>query len=87
MRELQPAIVQRWIAGHDVNGNPKRVFVFWAADGTFLDAIDEGYGGRPRFVRDLIDLGEVYVPSKQYRDILKMSPTNGSGFTFGQVNA
>jgi hypothetical protein len=68
---LEPAIVQRWQAVNDRYGNPRRVFVVWSADGKLLDAVDEGYSGRPEWMRELVDLGDVYVSPSDYKDILK----------------
>ncbi len=32
-------------AGHNVNGNPRRIYVCIGRDGQAFDAIDEGYAG------------------------------------------
>lgn len=33
-------------AGHDTNGNPRRVYVVFDGDGQVMDVIDEGYSGQ-----------------------------------------
>ncbi len=68
-----PAIVQRWCASNDTNGNPRRAFVIWSSDGTLLDVIDEGYSGKPQWLRELADLGDIKVTATEYREILKQS--------------
>lgn len=73
----EPAIVQQWAAPNDTNGNPRRCFVIWAADGTLLDAIDEGYSGRPNWTKSLTDLGRVDVSATQYRYMIKNYSTEG----------
>jgi hypothetical protein len=75
-----PAVYQRWNAGHDRNGNPRRVYVVWDADGRFFDAIDEGYAGRPEPLRDLLDLGTVPTTVNEYRRMLGRSPSGGRFF-------
>jgi hypothetical protein len=69
--EHQPAITQHWCAPNDNNGNPRRCFVIWSDDGILLDVIDEGYSGPPRWVRDLVQLGDVIVRPSDYKAMLK----------------
>jgi hypothetical protein len=68
-------IIQRWNAGNDANGNPRRAFVVYdAPSGHKLAAYDEGYAGHhavPGYVWDAATyLGDVHVRPAEYRHIL-----------------
>lgn len=67
-----PHLYQRFNAGNDTNGNPRRVFVVYSSGGTVLDTIDEGYAGAPQWVRQLHQLPDVRCSVSEYRDWLKM---------------
>lgn len=63
---------QHITAFNDRNGNPRRLFLVY--DGAETYAIDEGYSGRPKFLRDFRELVPVRVNYNQYRAILKDYP-------------
>lgn len=69
----EPTMFQHLKAGHDTNGNPRRCFVILDNTGTVLDVIDEGYAGRPLWLRDLVELPNVTVSAGEYRSFLKMA--------------
>lgn len=68
---------QLFDAGHDVNGNPRRVWVVYGADihphGEILAAWDNGYYGMPDELRaaNLTRLPDVPTSAKHYRAILR----------------
>ena len=66
---------------NDVNGNPRRCYLGIAAQGRIVRIDDEGYSGRPEWVRKLSDRGvwdvSVTVTPGQYRDYVRMSRTLG----------
>jgi len=56
-------IIQKLCASHDVNGNPRRVWAVYMpedGEGLLIDAVDEGYDGKPR---DLCGEHVVELPS------------------------
>ena len=67
----QPALCQHLKAPNDTNGNPRRVFVIYDAAGNILDAVDEGYAGRPQWVRALPELPSFSITATEYREILR----------------
>ncbi len=67
-----PKLVQHLRAPNDVNGNPRRCYVIYSDDATILDVIDEGYVGRPMWVRDLAELPEMNITATEYKQWLKM---------------
>ena len=69
----QPTMYQRWKAPNDTNGNPRRVFLVFDAEGNVLDVIDEGYAGRPGWLRGLIQLPDVHCFAHEYRDWLRQA--------------
>jgi len=62
-------------ARNDRNGNPRRVFVVYAQDGSILDAIDEGYTGTPRWLRDFPQLPGFVITYSEYRELLTHAAT------------
>ena len=60
-------------AGNDNNGNPRRVFVVYSHAGNIIDAIDEGYSGTPRWLRDLPQLPGFIIKPGEYRELLKLA--------------
>jgi hypothetical protein len=62
-------------ATNDVNGNPRRVWVGVNQFGHILRVEDEGYAGRPDWVREASDRGvwdvHIEVTVKDYRETLK----------------
>ena len=45
---MQARVYLQWFrSNHDVNGNPRRVFALYGANGDILDIFDEGYSGKP----------------------------------------
>jgi len=62
---------------NDTNGNPRRLFTGVNAHGHIVKVEDEGYAGRPEWVRELADAGvwdvHVRVAPGHYRDRLKLA--------------
>lgn len=58
-------------AGHDTNGNPRRVFVLYDATGAIVRAIDEGYCRTPAELRTLIQLPGFDIKPADYRTLLR----------------
>lgn len=59
---------QHMKAPQDVNGNPRRLFMVY--EGRDFYAIDEGYNGRPAFLRDYTELMPVEISVRDYRHLL-----------------
>lgn len=66
-----PVLYQHVRANNDVNGNPRRAFIVYAADGTVLDVIDEGYAGPPAWLRELHQLPTFSVTVTEYKNWLR----------------
>jgi hypothetical protein len=62
-------------AGHDRNGNPRRLWVVLNADGDIAAVFDEGYNGTgeliQHFPKAIIAL-ELDITPEQYKSLLKM---------------
>lgn len=72
-------MAQRLDAGHDANGNPRRVWLVYDEGGTILDAVDEEYAGMPAALRELgllVLLPEVPTTASFWRSMLR---THGTG--------
>ena len=64
---------------NDTNGNPRRIFVGLNCNGSIVKIEDEGYAGRPAWVRQCAaDFGLYTFPldvtPKQYRNLRKVKP-------------
>lgn len=60
---------------NDVNGNPRRAFVVYDAQGRHVETIDEHYNGTSELERkypEHVILMTVEVPVKEYKRFLKM---------------
>lgn len=67
-------LAQRFDAGHDRDGNPRRFFLVYAPNGETIDAIDEGYRGSAALrseYPDAIELGTVPTSAAFRRDMLR----------------
>lgn len=62
---------QHWRYKNDINGNPRRLWVFFNAEGNVRTVIDENYGGRPAACKGLVDLGSVEIAPGVYRAMKK----------------
>lgn len=60
-------------AGRDTNGNPRRCYVQYDADGAILGCWDEGYKGRSAAPtgKNVIELGTVPTTASFRRKLLK----------------
>lgn len=61
-------------AGHDINGNPRRVWVVLDEDGSFVETIDEEYLGSSAVSKKYpnVILGPTFkTTAKEYRSLLK----------------
>ncbi len=59
---------------HDVNGNPRRLYVILDSDGDVVDVIDEGYAGNSQVRKkypDAVVGPRIEVPISEYKDWLK----------------
>lgn len=76
MNETQIVAVLHECTTNDTNGNPRRCWTGINASGHIVRVEDEGYAGRPEWVRDLAAAGtydvHVTVTPGHYRDRLKM---------------
>lgn len=75
MPEMTNATAIRLNAGHDTNGNPRRVYVV-LRDGQLFDAIDEGYHGSSALADKYPQFADkpVYTfatTPKEYRQLVK----------------
>ncbi len=66
-----PTMYQQLKAGHDRNGNPRRVFILLDASGDIVQAIDEGYTGMPKVCGRLVQLPTLNIEPAEYRSLLK----------------
>lgn len=66
-----PTMYQHWTTNNDANGNPRRLYVGFSADGALVRVTDEGYYGRPEWTCDLIQLASVDTSPATYRRMLK----------------
>lgn len=64
---------------NDTSGNPRRCWVGIDSAGHVVRVTDEGYDGRPAWVRELSDRGtwdvRVNVTPAQYREYIKLGCT------------
>ena len=62
-------------AGHDRNGNPRRAYLIFDANGNTLACLDEGYKGigviPDNIYKNMIILAHIKTTPKEYRDYLK----------------
>jgi len=74
-------IYQEWRTKNDRNGNPRRITVVWHPDGELSNVIEHGYGGCPyreeKSQKGNADLGFVFVPPAEYRDMVKTATDSG----------
>lgn len=75
---LEPMAWQHLRADNDTNGNPRRCYVVYGGNGDILDVIDEGYEGRPGWLRDVPQLASVDVSPTEYRQFLKFAAVKTS---------
>ncbi len=62
---------QRLNAGHDTNGNPRRVFVLLDYNGDIVHTIDEGFSGTPKECKGLLELPSLDISAGLYRKLLR----------------
>ncbi len=67
---IKPKYYQHLVSENTVNGNPRRLFVTYAADGRPVSVLDEGYAGTPTECHDLIELPTINIQPKEYKRIL-----------------
>ncbi len=69
-----PTHAQKLTAPNCPNGNPGRVWVLYDQEGRAVDAIDEGYSGRPMVVKtlNLTEIPTIQVSRGEYRDWLRV---------------
>lgn len=70
--ETHPVSVLHLCTKNDVNGNPRRLYVGLNSNGHVVRVTDEGYEGRPSWVRALSDRGvwdvRIEITPKAYRE-------------------
>ncbi len=67
------------VPGHTLNGNPRRLYALVYVNGTeakYHNVWDEGYGGMPTELRELVKRGigqlpDLEITPKQYRELKK----------------
>ena len=57
---------QRLIAPNAPLGNPRRVYLEYAEDGTWIAAYEEGYSGLPKQLYNAIPLPEIKIGPFEY---------------------
>ncbi len=70
-----PTMYQHLRCTNDNNGNPRRVFVFYGADGAIVAVEDEGYSGTPRECAGLVQLPTLETYPAERRALLKEWPS------------
>ena len=59
---------------HDVNGNPRRLWMRYDNKGLLLEVIIEGYGGNPIPQHaDVVQLSSIYIPPSEYNGWIKVA--------------
>ncbi len=58
-------------AGHDNNGNPRRLYVIINSNGDITRVIDEDYSGQPKELNDMLQLPGYEITLAEYKSILK----------------
>jgi hypothetical protein len=66
----------RHVGGNDTNGNPRRIFVLYDAQGNIVQTINEGYRGTPSEVRGLVQLPGYSVSASDFRELSKHKGAN-----------
>jgi hypothetical protein len=74
-RFMKATMYQHLRCTNDNNGNPRRVFVFYAANGDIVAVHDEGYAGRPDICARLVALTSLETYPAVRRALLKEFPT------------
>ncbi len=70
--KLKATMFQHLCAANSPNGNPQRVFVLIAANGSIVDVIDEGYRGLPDVCRRLIELPSIAISKSDYHNYIRI---------------
>jgi hypothetical protein len=73
--DAAPTMYQHLRCTNDLNGNPRRVFVFYDAAGGIVAVEDEGYRGAPAACRGLVQLPTIETYPAERRALLKEWPT------------
>jgi hypothetical protein len=76
---------------NDTNGNPRRLWAVYTADGSTVAMLDEGYGGRRVMLdcmshddyRDIRELPAVEITPAEYRRLLKAAHVSPARVTVG----
>lgn len=74
--EYEPKSYQHLRTTNDRNGNPRRVFCVYSEDGRLLDAIDEGYAGRPQWLRGLVEIPSFDILPSEYQRLMRWTKDN-----------
>ena len=72
---MKATMYQHLRCTNDGNGNPRRVYVFYAADGSIVAVEDEGYRGTPAVCRGLAQLPTIETYPAERRELLRTYPT------------
>ena len=70
---MNPMCIQHLHAPHDLNGNPRRLYVVFDTNGSPIAAYDENYAGKnaiPPKYRNLPEISSLNITTKDYKDML-----------------
>lgn len=65
---------------NDTNGNPRRVYVVYDADGFVCAVYNEGYRGIPKEIKGLTQLPGFNITPGDYRECVRLAKSNGHYF-------
>ena len=69
-----PTMYQHLLCTNDLNGNPRRVYVFYSSAGEIVAVEDEGYRGTPAACRGLVQLPTIETYPAERRTLLREFP-------------
>ncbi len=62
---------QQLNAGHDINGNPRRLYMLMDINGNIIKVIVDNYSGTPKECKGLVQLPTLNITVKEYRNLKK----------------
>lgn len=68
---MKPIMYQHLRCPNDRNGNPRRAYVLYNAEGLITDVYDEGYRGVPKACDGLVELPTFEVALAEYRALMR----------------
>jgi hypothetical protein len=64
-----PAFFQHVKTTNDTNGNPRRLYMVYAAGAEIIGVIEEGYGGKPQSLRNVAEIIPLHITPNEYREV------------------